>query len=108
MSDTNCPFCGCEIAPFREKKDVIRYSCRNPLVPNSAPRGPLCRELEAHNHTKRERDEAREEANKPSGAYEDATNYYARIIELINERDKALEELRKLKIILDVIKNETL
>jgi hypothetical protein len=60
MSDTNCPFCGCEIAPFREKGDVIRYSCRNPLVPNSAPRGPLCREREAHNQTKRERDEARE------------------------------------------------
>ena len=56
----------------------------------------------------KERDESREEANKLSGAYEDATNYYARIIELIDERDNALEELRKLKIILDVIKNETL
>ncbi len=64
MSNPNCPFCGCEIAPFREKRDVIRYSCRNPLVPNSAPRGPLCRELEAHNNTKRERDEAKEQNAK--------------------------------------------
>lgn len=63
MSNPNCPFCGCQIAPFREKGDVIRYSCRNPLVPNSAPRGPLCREREAHNNTKRERDEAREVAS---------------------------------------------
>ena len=41
----------------------------------------------------RERDEAQEEAHKLSGAYEDATNYYARMIELIDERDKLQEEL---------------
>ena len=41
----------------------------------------------------RERDEAREEANKLSGAYEDATNYYARIIELKEELDEAREKL---------------
>ena len=47
-----------------------------------------------------ERDEAREEANKLSGAYEDATNYYARIIELKEELDEAREELNK------ILKNE--
>ena len=48
----------------------------------------------------RERDEAREEANKLSGAYEDATNYYARIIELKEELDEAREALVK------ILKNE--
>ena len=47
-----------------------------------------------------ERDEARGEANKLSGAYEDATNYYARIIELKEELDEAREELNK------ILKNE--
>lgn len=37
----------------------------------------------------RERDEAREELKKLEGAYEDATNYYARMIELKEERDEA-------------------
>ena len=46
------------------------------------------------------RDEAREEANKLSGAYEDATNYYARIIELKEELDEAREALVK------ILKNE--
>ena len=49
---------------------------------------------------RRERDEAREEANKLSGAYEDATNYYARIIELKEELDEAREALAK------ILKNE--
>ena len=35
-----------------------------------------------------ERDEAREELKKLEGAYEDATNYYARMIELREERDE--------------------
>lgn len=48
----------------------------------------------------RERNEAREEANKLSGAYEDATNYYARIIELKEELDEAREALVK------ILKNE--
>ena len=51
-------------------------------------------------HLERERDEAREEANKLSGAYEDATNYYARIIELKEELDEAREALVK------ILKNE--
>jgi uncharacterized coiled-coil DUF342 family protein len=54
----------------------------------------------------RERDEAREEANKLSGAYEDATNYYARIIELKEELDEAREEVKLLKAILDLIKKD--
>ena len=43
----------------------------------------------------KERDEAREEANKLSGAYEDATNYYARIIELKDELDKLNTQLKQ-------------
>ncbi len=39
----------------------------------------------------RERDEAKAEAARIDGAYDDATNYYARIIELIEERDEARE-----------------
>jgi predicted ribosome quality control (RQC) complex YloA/Tae2 family protein len=42
----------------------------------------------------RERDEAREELQKLEGAYEDATNYYARIIELREELDQVKEELK--------------
>ena len=53
-----------------------------------------------------QRDEAREEANKLSGAYEDATNYYARIIELKEELDEAREEIKRLKVILDLIKKD--
>jgi hypothetical protein len=37
----------------------------------------------------RERDEAREEAKKLDGAYENATNYYAHWSELIEEREEA-------------------
>ena len=45
-----------------------------------------CEQLE------RERDEAWEEIKNLQGAYDDATNYYARIIELIDERDEAREK----------------
>ena len=45
----------------------------------------------------RERDDAREEVNKLSGAYEDATNYYARIIELKEELDEAREALMRIE-----------
>jgi predicted ribosome quality control (RQC) complex YloA/Tae2 family protein len=57
-------------------------------------------ETEFARKLERERDEAREEANKLSGAYEDATNYYARIIELKEELDEAREALVK------ILKNE--
>jgi hypothetical protein len=40
----------------------------------------------------RERDEARAQAKKLEGAYEDATNYYARWSQLIEERDEARGE----------------
>jgi uncharacterized coiled-coil DUF342 family protein len=46
----------------------------------------------------RERDEAREEAKRLDGAYEDATNYYARIIELTDERDEARRKLNNLDV----------
>ena len=44
----------------------------------------------------RERDEARAQAKKLEGAYEDATNYYARWSELIEERDEARELARQM------------
>ena len=44
----------------------------------------------------RERDEAREELKKLEGAYEDATNYYARMIELREERNEWRECAEKL------------
>ena len=50
--------------------------------------------LERANQAERERDEAREELKKLEGAYEDATNYYARMIELREELDKVKEELK--------------
>lgn len=43
----------------------------------------------------RERDEARDELKKLEGAYEDATNYYARMIELKEERDETLKNLEE-------------
>ena len=45
----------------------------------------------------RERDEAREQAKKLEGAYEDATKYYARWSELIEERDEAREEAARIR-----------
>jgi len=45
----------------------------------------------------RERDEARAQAKKLDGAYEDATNYYARWSELIEERDEARAEIKRLQ-----------
>jgi glutamine synthetase adenylyltransferase len=45
----------------------------------------------------RERDEARAQAKKLEGAYEDATNYYARWSELIEERDEAQAEVNRLQ-----------
>jgi hypothetical protein len=50
MSNPNCPFCGA--------KDI--YKCGSWGIDAQETRNPLCREREAHNQTKRERDEARE------------------------------------------------
>ena len=48
-----------------------------------------CNILDHARSLERERDEARAQAKKLEGAYEDATNYYARWSQLIEERDKA-------------------
>jgi uncharacterized coiled-coil DUF342 family protein len=45
----------------------------------------------------RERDEARAQAKKLEGAYEDATNYYARWNQLIEERDEARGEAARFR-----------
>lgn len=47
MSNPNCPFCGA--------KDI--YKCGSWGIDAQETRNPLCREREAHNQTKRERDE---------------------------------------------------
>jgi len=49
MSNPNCPFCGAE--------DI--YKCGSWGIDAQETRNPLCREREAHNNTKRERDKAR-------------------------------------------------
>jgi len=48
-----------------------------------------------------ERDQARAQAKKLEGAYEDATNYYARWSELIQERDEARFLLKQAQSALD-------
>jgi len=102
----------CKLMDITQERDEAMAKYDIFLVENMLEVNKLCKERDEWSAMcggyKQERDEAFEELRKLSGAYEDATNYYARIIELIDERDDALEELRKLKIILDVIKNETL
>lgn len=69
MSDTNCPFCG-EPEETDTPSNITIYRCGTRIFPNnsSAPTlicdlgKDLRREREAHNQTKRERDEAREDA----------------------------------------------
>jgi uncharacterized coiled-coil DUF342 family protein len=55
--------------------------------------------LELARRLERERDEARAQAKKLEGAYEDATNYYARWSQLIEERDEARTERDILKLV---------
>ena len=82
--------------PTPETNSIIRnaQTADHPPTRLAATLTVKCEKLE------QERDEAREEANKLSGAYEDATNYYARIIELKEELDEAREALAK------ILKNE--
>jgi hypothetical protein len=54
MSNPNCPFCGA--------KDI--YKCGSWGIDAQETRNPLCREREAHNQTKRERDEARDKSER--------------------------------------------
>lgn len=53
MSDTNCPFCG---SLFYFSSNF--YDCGSHHTVLTFIRTDLCREREAHNQTKRERDEA--------------------------------------------------
>jgi hypothetical protein len=55
--------------------------------------------LELARRLEHERDEARAQAKKLEGAYEDATNYYARSSQLIEERDEARTERDILKLV---------
>jgi predicted ribosome quality control (RQC) complex YloA/Tae2 family protein len=67
------------------------------IVQNTTNEGPTGVKWRSHaERLERERDEAREEAKRLEGAYEDATNYYARIIELVDERDKFRNALREI------------
>jgi hypothetical protein len=68
MSDTNCPFCG-EPEETDTPSSITIYRCGTLIYPNnSSVKTLICdlgkdlrREREAHNNTKRERDEAREQ-----------------------------------------------
>jgi hypothetical protein len=70
MSDTNCPYCG-EPEETDTPSNITIYRCGTQIFPNnsSAPTlicdlgKDLRREREAHNQTKRKRDEARQEIN---------------------------------------------
>jgi hypothetical protein len=75
MSDTRCPHCGSRKNANPHIKDFDCGSIRGYIQTD------LCREREAHNKTKRERNKAQD----------DATNYYAKIGELQNELLKANE-----------------
>ena len=55
--------------------------------------------LELARRLEHDRDEARAQAKKLEGAYEDATNYYARWSQLIEERDEARTERDILKVV---------
>jgi hypothetical protein len=66
MSDTNCPYCG-EPEETDTPSCITIYRCGTRIYPNGSSETPLIcdlgrdlrREREAHNQTKRERDEAR-------------------------------------------------
>ena len=71
----------------REQRDCL-HELHNKNAIQSKELLELCGTL------RKERDEAREELKKLEGAYEDATNYYARMIELREELDQVKEELK--------------
>jgi hypothetical protein len=71
MSDTNCPHCGTPHWCCGTK--LTRLSCR---VPNKTIQSPLCREREAHNKTKSERDEAVEALMKIEDTFVDGDDVY--------------------------------
>jgi len=68
MSDANCPYCG-EPEETDTPTGITIYRCGTLIYPNGSFVTPLIcdlgrdlrREREAHNQTKRERDEARRE-----------------------------------------------
>lgn len=80
MSNPNCPFCGA--------KDI--YKCGSWGIDAQETRNPLCREREAHNQTKRERDEAREQYDNL------ATEHVLAVNKLAEERDEAREQIKEL------------
>lgn len=115
MSDTNCPFCGAEksyrsvceiIEPTSPLYQAIPFRCGS----KNGHRSDLCREREAHNQTKRERDEAQAtlttihrwiERNHPDGFIDSMTfhqnlervgdRWYDRLDIVERERDEARE-----------------
>ncbi len=96
MSDTHCPFCGDELF----EKDSSHFKCGtfDNLCHVGKPevwiRTELCREREAHNKTKRERDEARENWGTESM---NAADFFSQKTKAIAERDDARKALAKEK-----------
>lgn len=84
---------------IRYLEGATNHACGTPLSVALRERDEAREKAERYrleaNAIMMQRDEAREEANKLSGAYEDATNYYARIIELKEELDDARENLNE-------------
>ena len=58
MSDTNCFYCGAGIEAYFSSMNEHVYKCGSFNYSAQASRTDHCREREAHNQTKRERDEA--------------------------------------------------
>ena len=86
---------------IRYLEGATNHACGTPLSVALRERDEAREKAERYrleaNAIMMQRDEAREEANKLSGAYEDATNYYARIIQLKEEFDEAREALMKIE-----------
>jgi hypothetical protein len=92
MSDMNCPFCG-EPEETDTPSGITIYRCGTLIYPNGSSEKPLIcdlgrdlrREREAHNQTKRERDESRKSLDEMSKYLAQATAH----------RDHAETEMRK-------------
>jgi hypothetical protein len=97
MSDTNCPFCG-EPEETDTPSGITIYRCGTLIYPNnSSVKTLICdlgkdlrREREAHNNTKRERDEAREENAKLISIADMAR---AKLTALRTHQDRSIREL---------------
>ncbi len=108
MSDMNCPYCG-EPEETDTPSGITIYRCGTLIYPNGSFVTPLIcdlgrdlrREREAHNNTKRERDEAREKLDEEMKwhhrTHTELVHTQCKILDMQMGRDEALEELIHLR-----------